>query len=90
MWRDLAEGEKSEFTDEYESEKVEYDAKLKFYHNSSAYQAYIQVRYCTVCLSYDSLLCSAGQGQRNTSSGGSTGAANYSCGEGRQECRKKD
>ncbi|XP_023324380.1 SWI/SNF-related matrix-associated actin-dependent regulator of chromatin subfamily E member 1 isoform X2 [Eurytemora carolleeae] len=44
MWRDLPEGEKSEFTDEYESEKVEYDRAFKTYQASPAYQAYLQAK----------------------------------------------
>lgn len=44
MWRDLPDHEKSEFTEEYEGEKIEYEKALKQYHNSPAFQAYMQAK----------------------------------------------
>jgi len=44
MWRELPDHEKAEFTDEYDSEKVEYDRQLKVYQASPAYQAYLQAK----------------------------------------------
>jgi len=44
MWRDLPDHEKAEFTEEYESEKVEYDRALKVYQASPAYIAYLQAK----------------------------------------------
>lgn len=44
MWRDLPDHEKAEFTDEYESEKVEYDKAMKVYQASPAYIAYLQAK----------------------------------------------
>jgi len=44
MWRELASPEKQTIMDEYDIEKVAYQESLKNYHNSSAYQNYLQAK----------------------------------------------
>ncbi|CAL1674895.1 unnamed protein product [Lasius platythorax] len=44
MWRDLPEEDKTEFIEEYETEKVDYEKSLKIYHNSPAYLNYIAAK----------------------------------------------
>jgi SWI/SNF-related matrix-associated actin-dependent regulator of chromatin subfamily E, member 1 len=38
MWKKLTDEEKSEFIEEYETEKTEYEKKLAAYKNTPAYQ----------------------------------------------------
>ncbi len=38
MWQELSEDEKAEYTEEYETEKTEYDRAMAIYKNSPAYQ----------------------------------------------------
>jgi SWI/SNF-related matrix-associated actin-dependent regulator of chromatin subfamily E protein 1 len=38
MWKKLSDEEKSEFVEEYEAEKVEYEKKTAAYKNTPAYQ----------------------------------------------------
>jgi len=44
MWRDLPEKERGEYTEDYETEKQEFDKAMKMYQSSPAFQAYLTAK----------------------------------------------
>eukprot|EP00112_Aurelia_sp_Birch-Aquarium-sp1_P019791 Seg4966.2 transcript_id=Seg4966.2/GoldUCD/mRNA.D3Y31 product="SWI/SNF-related matrix-associated actin-dependent regulator of chromatin subfamily E member 1" protein_id=Seg4966.2/GoldUCD/D3Y31 len=44
MWKNLSEDERKSYTDDYEAEKVEYKELMRDYHNSTAYQQWLEAK----------------------------------------------
>ena len=50
MWRDLPDGDKNEFVEEYETEKIEYERTLKARHHNSPTVQVINFKDTLNCL----------------------------------------
>eukprot|EP00794_Sanderia_malayensis_P003472 gene3472-3970_t len=44
MWKNLSDTERQTYTDDYEAEKIEYKELLREYHNSTAYQQWLDAK----------------------------------------------